>query len=149
MWSRREETNLSESSLAGGLCEPERSEAERSEAVGPDPTQPNWKRRDQTGWLDLTMTGLKLPPSLATALPRSVKVKTTRQNMSETLSNISDDQESESDFRVKEGRFEVMKKFRILHVEILKVCLYCVNMKKKVIFRVVGTPGRSTRNMSY
>ncbi len=34
-------------------------EAERSEAAGPEPTQPNWiqtnlatKRRDQTGWLD-------------------------------------------------------------------------------------------------
>ncbi len=39
----------------GSLSEPERSEAERNEAAGPEPTQQNWiqtnlatKRRDQT-----------------------------------------------------------------------------------------------------
>ncbi len=57
---------MSESSLAGG---PERSEAERSEAAGPEPTQPNWiqtnlatKRRDQTGGLIESGLALKVPP---------------------------------------------------------------------------------------
>ncbi|MCP3665562.1 MAG: hypothetical protein GY696_24205 [Gammaproteobacteria bacterium] len=42
----------------GSRSKPERPEAERSEAAGPEPTQPNWiqtnlatKRRDQTGGL--------------------------------------------------------------------------------------------------
>ncbi len=42
VWSRREEPNLSESSLRIARSEPERPEAERSEAAGPEPTQPNW-----------------------------------------------------------------------------------------------------------
>ncbi|MCP3663108.1 MAG: hypothetical protein GY696_11535 [Gammaproteobacteria bacterium] len=45
VWSRREEPNLSESSLAGGpegsRSEPERSLGERSES-GDQPIQPNW-----------------------------------------------------------------------------------------------------------
>ncbi len=44
--------------LLNSRSDPERSGAERSEAAGPEPTQPNWiqtnletKRRDQTGGL--------------------------------------------------------------------------------------------------